>query len=530
MEFSLVILTSEFASGVGFLLSETLFLTVFLCLLVLAAVGAYRVRPRIVLKRVETCVLVIVLASVVAVFKAVFPSDLPSSYGVDAWAHYAVANSIVTTQKLTGLPSWYSPIMSGLDSYPYGYHATISFLSKDLGVPLIFVFQPFNEFLIALAVCTLVFLSLDSVKCRIRYIPLVAGLAIACPYTFDLFAAGYYAQLMGIFLTLTFCLLLLSSFGGDRKGWILLSVVYAAIWLTYPYLALIPSATIFLVILVKRRRNLIVPFATMLLVSVALAFPRILWFIQRLSFYLPASSPALPFPVFIPIGALGVAGLISFLLLTKQRRISLGELVVPCLHTVVLCQAAALFLLDSVMKYGSYFFTKSGYLGDFSSIGIAAYLFREDGVSFRSILNRGRRSIIPFLILILILANFGFAIRDDNQLVAEANATPLSHPVYDAAIWINQNIPNDVPVQCIASECFWVVAISLHPPSNAQDLFQPLPSLHQWLNHTANRSVLLVAIEPGVPADWAALENNPSVLPLHILFHEENVFVLGSEP
>ena len=46
LEFSLIILTSEFASEVGFRLNETLFLAVFVCLFVLAAVGAYRRRPR----------------------------------------------------------------------------------------------------------------------------------------------------------------------------------------------------------------------------------------------------------------------------------------------------------------------------------------------------------------------------------------------------------------------------------------------------------------------------------------------------
>jgi hypothetical protein len=371
---------------------------------------------------------------------------------------------------------------------------------------------------------------MESVKIKRKYLPLIVALAVGCPYTFDLLAAGYYPQMMSILFVLVFCWLLLVSYNDMRNTWFLLSLIYAAVWLTYPYLAVIPIGTMVLVIVLAHAKKLIVPSLGTFLISVLLSFPRPLWLLQRLTFYLSATSPALPIVAILPVGGLGIVGLLSFIYSKRHESFGLTELVVPCLNIAVILQTAGLFLLDSIMNYGQYFFLKSGYLGTFSSLAVAGQIFRGNWLKFRRRPPRiDRRSFLTLLTLSLILANFALAIVADSRIVFEARRLSLNQPLYDAAAWINRNEPNDLPVGCLAPypgpACLWVIAISNHPP-----LFNSSASLNvslsEWLSSPAKKVILLVVVGPDVPSDWSALQSNSSAFSSRILYYESNVFVL----
>jgi hypothetical protein len=274
--------------------------------------------------------------------------------------------------------------------------------------------------------------------------------------------------------------------------------------------------------------------AAVFLVSTLLAFPRVLWFFQTaLPYYLPATGATLPFRNLLPVVSLGAIGFLSFLLAARRRRVILGEFIVTCLLGAVVFQTAALYVLDIIKNYGSYFFLKSGYFAAFVLIAMAGRCFKANSFRFASPSHFWRKYAIPALLLLLICGNVAFGAFVNVRAVVRVENLALSRPVYDAAVWVWQNVPSNVSVECIASPPlpFWVFAISHHaPPMGGGWWVQPPPSKNEWLRRATNGSVLVAVAGPAIPPDWLIGENTLNLSDFAVMFHEDNVFVLVLNP
>jgi hypothetical protein len=136
-EFAFVMIVARFANAAGLLINESLYLTVFLFGFIAAILLWRKSRPSVTINLSETSFLILIVVSVLILLRVTFPSSLPGGYGVDAAAHYSVAYSILRTGRLNSLAPWFSQVTPGLQSYPWGYHVVVVFLSEDVKLPLI---------------------------------------------------------------------------------------------------------------------------------------------------------------------------------------------------------------------------------------------------------------------------------------------------------------------------------------------------------------------------------------------------------
>jgi hypothetical protein len=105
----------------------------------------------------------------------------------------------------------------------------------------------------------------------------------------------------------------------------------------------------------------------------------------------------------------------------------------------------------------------------------------------------------------------------DSRIVKRTEILSLRQPLYDAATWVRQNVPNNVTIECIAPQPmrFWFFVISHHSPPYG-DWLTPPPTNSQWLAQAANGSLLVVM----TTAKTAAFSG------FVVAFHEGTVFVL----
>ncbi len=525
LELSIIILLAEIFGSLHIPVSDSTYLSVFLVLAIFTGILAFRINPKLSVNGKDIALMVLALAIILVFFYFTFPSPLPSSDAVDTAGHYMMAENILETGGLTGPGSWYNILAPGLGyaDYPYGYHAAAALISQNIGLPLIFMLQPIAELLVAVTIVITIFISIESTGCQ-RWIvaPLIA-LAIMSPYTFDILTSGYYSQLMGILLAVGFVWLLIGPGRNNAQRLVLLSVIEAALWLTYPYLAPIPLTILIIQLLYFRSTPLALQFVGIFIASDILALPRVLWFFQTgLGHYLPVTGASLPLRNLLPLTTVGALAFALFLVSARKRKLGLTELAAPSLFIAALLQTLGLYVLDEIQHYASYFLLKSGYLASFSIISMAGQLFRNLGSSF------ARKVILGSFLTVLITGNILFGVYVNYRAVERTQALSLTIPVYDAATWIRDNIPSNVTVWTIAAFPIpiWVFAISHHaPPQNGWA--QPLPSKNQWLKEGIHGSTLLIVAGSEIPSDWFTSRGALDLTNFTVKFHEANVYVVA---
>lgn len=184
MAISITILVTEIFDSLNIPVSDSAYLPVFFVLSVITCTLAFRIAPKLSWNRKDIALMVIAMATVLVFFHFTFSSPLPSSDALDTARHYMMAENILETGQLTKPGSWYNELAPGLGyaDYPYGYHVVTALMSQGIGLPLIFMLQPFAELLVAVTIAITVFVSIESAACR-RWVaaPLIA-LAIMSTY------------------------------------------------------------------------------------------------------------------------------------------------------------------------------------------------------------------------------------------------------------------------------------------------------------------------------------------------------------
>ena len=527
LELSIIILLAEIFGSLHIPVTDSTYLPVFLVLAILTSILTFRINPKLSVNGTDIVLMVFALAIVLVVFHFTFPSPLPSSDAVDTAGHYMMAENILETGGLTGPGTWYNILAPGLGyaDYPYGYHVVATLISQSIGLPLIFVLQPFAELLVAVTIVITMFISIESTGCRrLAAAPLIA-LAIMSPYTFDILTSGYYSQLMGILLAVGFVWLCIRPVRNGVKGWVLLSLIEAALWLTYPFLATIPLAVLIIQLLYFRSRTLSLEFIGIFVASNILALPRVLWFFQTgLGHYLPVTGATLPLRNLLPLATVGALGFVLFLASATKKKLGLPELAAPSLLMAALLQTLGLYVLDNIQHYASYFLLKSGYLASFSVISMAGQIFKNLNHPSSGL---ARKLILGSVLAILISGNILFGAYVNYRAVERTQALSLTIPVYDGALWIRNNVPDNVTVWTIAASPIplWVFAISHHiPPQNSWA--QPPPTRNQLLKQTVDGSMLLIVAGPEIPTDWLTKGGTLDLNNFTVKFHEANVYVV----
>ena len=526
LEVSMIILLAEVFDLLHISAGDSSYVPAFFALAMVSSVVAFRIKPKLSVNGKEIAIMVIVLMIALVFFHFTFPSPLPSSDAVDTAGHYLMAENILETGQLTGPTTWYNKLVPALGyaNYPYGYHVTAALISASIGQPLIFELQPFAELLVAVTILMTILISLESTRCRNWAAAPLIVLAVMSTYTFDILTSGYYSQLTGIVLTVGFVWFLTSPVQNELRSWGLLSLVEAAIWLTYPYLALIPLAILIIQLLYFRDKTLSLRFVYVLTISSTLALPRLFWFLQMaLGYYLPASGATLPLRNLLPLATVGGLGLVLFLASARRKKLDLTELAAPTLVTAALLQTFGLYIVDAVQHYASYFLSKSGYLASFSLIAMSGQLFKEVGHPTSSFT---RKLLLGLILLVLISGNVFFGVYVNSRAIERTRALSLTIPIYDAAIWIRNNVPNNVSIWTIAASPIplWVFAISHHPLPQKE--LTPLLSKTEWLKQAIGGSMLLIVTEPELSKDWFTSNGTLDLTNFTVMFHEVNAYVV----
>ena len=226
----------------------------------------------------------------------------------------------------------------------------------------------------------------------------------------------------------------------------------------------------------------------------------------------------------MPLATIGGLGFALFLVSAWKRKLALAELVAPSLFLAALLETVGLYALDEVQHYASYFLLKSGYLASFSLIAISGQVFKN--LSLPS-LGLVRKMTLSLVLVVLITGNILFGVYVNYRAVERTQALSLTIPVYDAAMWIRDNVPSNVTVWTIATSPLpsWVFAISHHaPPQNGWA--QPPPSKAQWLKQAIDGSMLLIVAEPEISKDWFTNGGTLDLTNFTVKFHEANVYVV----
>lgn len=271
-------------------------------------------------------------------------------------------------------------------------------------------------------------------------------------------------------------------------------------------------------------------FLGIFIASTILALPRVLWFVQTaLGHYLPVAGATSSLRDLLPLATIGSLGFALFLVSARKNKLTLRELAAPSLFIAALLQTLGLYVIDEIQHYASYFLLKSGYLASFSLIAMSGQLFKN--LSLPS-LGFVRKMTLGLILAVLITGNILFGVFVNYRAVERTQALSLTFPVYDAAMWIRNNVPSNVTVWTIATSPipFWVFTISHHISPQNGFWGQPPPSKSQWLKQAINGSMLLIVAEPEISTDWFTNGGSIGLANFTVKFHEANAYVVIFNP
>jgi len=463
-------------------------------------------------ERMELAVAVILfLSSFVIILYPSLPRMFPANVEVDAVSDY-----ILTQYWLDhGLPathraSYFSELI-GVGHHPFGFHLNTAILANVFGIDTIFLLQPFNSFLIALAVLSVFGLSRElhlggRTSCLVG-----AGMVLASMYPLEAVARGAYKAVMCTVLVMAFFWILKDYATNSRRATALLTLIQAAVVLTYPSWAIVTSlgalALAFRPKSVVQRMRL----ASILCIvfgGSAMASPELIGMWRDISWILFWGHSGATVPTLYSLGAIFFLASLGVLAILKTNKN-------PIVLSFVVSATLATLSWFGLMVYsgsGPYIFYKSFNLlvyplGLVSAAGLEKLrsMIRPDLSLQRHTLRLSIKQLLSIGLVALLVIDFAGATYLGIGYYGDVRKIALNDEQYDVAVWVRENIANQqVDIAAHNPLPYWFLAITRKPPMTVMKDYpcSPVIDFNDWVSNARTGDVVVVYFTPYIPLDW----------------------------